>query len=136
MPRKPLHVVGAATVDGGRCLVARRGPAMAEPGKWEFPGGKVEPGETPREALARELREELGLEVEVGRLLGRGTGRIDGLTLRLDVYLAVLRRGRPVPHEHDAVVWAGPEELARLEWAAADVPVVARLLAHLAGDER
>ena len=63
--KKALEVVGAAIVRDGRCLVTRRGPAMSAPLKWEFPGGKVEPGESHHQALVREIKEEL--DVEVGR---------------------------------------------------------------------
>lgn len=67
-----VHVVGAAIVSGGRCFVAQRGEEMALPFQWEFPGGKVEDGEDPEEALAREIAEELSLEIEVGDYLGCG----------------------------------------------------------------
>ena len=79
-----MLVVGAAIVRDGRCLVAKRSPTMRAPGKWEFPGGKVEVGETPHDALVREISEELGVTIEVGALLGRGTAT----PIVLDVYLA------------------------------------------------
>lgn len=69
---KRLHVVGAAIIEHGRCLVAQRRPEMALAGLWEFPGGKVELSELPQSALEREIREELGLAIDVGPWIGRG----------------------------------------------------------------
>jgi 8-oxo-dGTP diphosphatase len=131
---REVHVVGAAIVRDGRCLAAQRGPDMRLPGKWEFPGGKVEDGEDPRSALAREVREELGLEIEVGELLG--TGRDDGgeSAVRLDVYLATLAGGELRLLEHGDVRWLAPAELDSVDWAAADRPVLPLLHARLRGE--
>ena len=85
-----LSVVGAALLRGGRCQAARRGPGMPLAGKWEFPGGKLERGEAPEAALARELREELGVEARVEELLGRGEVFAEGRHVALDVYAARL----------------------------------------------
>lgn len=135
-------MVGAAILRDagrdGRCLAAQRGPAMRLPGKWEFPGGKVEDGEDPRAALAREVREELGLEIEVGELLG--TGRDDGggaagdVAVRLDVYLATVTGGDVRLLEHAAVRWLTAAELDAVDWAEADRPLLPRLRARLAGE--
>jgi 8-oxo-dGTP diphosphatase len=124
---RELHVVGAAILEGRRCLAAQRGPDMRLPGQWEFPGGKVEPEEDPRAALAREVREELGLDIAVGGLLGTGRSEHAGLTVRLDVYLAEPRGGRLHLHEHAAVRWVSAAELDSLDWAEADRPVLAAL---------
>jgi 8-oxo-dGTP diphosphatase len=125
-------VVGAAIVRDGRCLVARRGPAMSAPGLWEFPGGKIEPGESAEAALARELVEELGVEVEVGAFVA--TGRADGkdALIELDVYLARLVAGEPAAREHAEIAWLAGDALAGLAWAAADVPIVPAVIAALA----
>ena len=131
-PRE-VHVVGAAIVRDGRCLAAQRGPAMRLPGKWEFPGGKVEDGEDPRAALAREVREELGLEIEVGELLGTGRDEGSESAVRLDVYLATLRGGELRLLEHGAVRWLTPAELDSVDWAEADRPVLPLLHARLRG---
>jgi 8-oxo-dGTP diphosphatase len=119
--------VGAAIVDGARCLVAQRSAAMREPLRWEFPGGKVEPGESAQQALAREIDEELGVRIEVLELLGGN----DHQQLRLDVYLARIVDGEPVAHEHAALRWVAAEGLDALDWAAADVPLVAPLRRYL-----
>lgn len=122
-PRR-LHVVGAAIVEGGRVFLARRGPAMSMPGKWEFPGGKVEDGEAPEAALLREVAEELGIEIELGRFLGRGEADHGGRRIVLDVWLARRVAGNPVSREHDAVGWFAAGELATLDWPDADLPLL------------
>jgi len=132
---EPLHVVGAAIVQQDRCLAARRGPQMALPGKWEFPGGKVERDEDPRQALARELKEELEIVASIGDLLGRGTAQGGARPIQLDVYAATIVEGVPTALEHDRLRWVNVEELHSLDWAEADIPVleaVARLLVLLA----
>ena len=126
-----LHVVGAAIVEGGRCLVAQRSAAMALPLKWEFPGGKVHTGETPEAALAREIREELGLEVEVGERLGVTFEEQVGRRLRLEVHLCTLRGGELALAEHREARWVAAAELDALDWASADRPLLGRLRAAL-----
>jgi len=120
-------VVGAAILRDGRVLAARR--ATPPVGGWEFPGGKVEAGETPEHALAREVREELGCMITVtGWLEGTEDVR-PGLTLR--VALARLVDGEPVPREHDVVRWLSGDELGIVDWLPADLPFVAQLPDHL-----
>lgn len=122
-----VHVVGAAILRQGACLAAQRGPEMSEPLKWEFPGGKVEPGEDPREALRREIREELHLEVEVGTLLGRGESAVDGRRIVLDIYAATILAGEVRLVEHQDWGWFTAAEIDRLDWADADLPVLPAL---------
>ena len=135
MPSAPIHVVGAAIVAAGRCLVTQRGPQMRLPGKWEFPGGKVEPGEDPRAALVREIREELGLEILPGALLATGHDRAG--TVRLDVYACTLLGGSLHLREHADSLWVGAGEVAGLDWAEADLPALPplrRLLGRETGE--
>jgi len=118
-------VVGAAVVRDGRVLAARRTTPVSAAGRWELPGGKVEPGESPEAALAREVHEELGCDVEV-------TGWLDGRVPvgehhELVVALAVLVRGEPVPTEHDEVRWLGPHQLGTVDWLEPDRPFLAEL---------
>lgn len=120
-----LHVVGAAIVQDGKCLVAQRGAAMSLAGKWEFPGGKVESGESPTAALAREIAEELALQVKVAELLGTGTAKVGERTIRLDVYAATIASGTVALREHAQVAWASVDELQQFDWAEADIPCVA-----------
>ncbi len=118
-------VVGAAILRQGRVLAARRSYPDIAAGRWEFPGGKVEPGESPEAALAREIAEELGCTIEV-------TGWLDGsapigTTHVLTVALARLVAGDPKPHEHDAVRWLGADELGDVDWLEPDRPFLAAL---------
>jgi mutator protein MutT len=121
----PGVVVGAAVLRDGRVLAARRTRPPELRGLWELPGGKVEPGEDPDAAIVREVREELGCEIRVtGRLAGSQmvTG---GRTLQ--VRCAEIVAGEPVPHEHDAVRWLGPEELDDVGWLTPDLPFLTEL---------
>ncbi|MFL6060428.1 MAG: (deoxy)nucleoside triphosphate pyrophosphohydrolase [Marmoricola sp.] len=116
-------VVGVALGRGGRVLAARR----ADDGRWELPGGKVEPGEDPAAAAVREIEEELGCAITVTGWLEGSVPIREGLELR--VATAALVAGEPVPRagEHQAVRWLRPGELAGLDWAPADLPFVAEL---------
>lgn len=125
-------VVAVALVDEARrVLAARRVSPPDLAGMWEFPGGKVEPGEDELTALRRECREELGVDVEVGRLFGEIPLPRAGWRLRL--WLGRVTRGLPVATEHDALRWLGAGELDDVPWLPADAPLVAALRAELAG---
>jgi 8-oxo-dGTP diphosphatase len=113
-------VVGAAILRDRRVLAARRTAPAAAAGRWEFPGGKVEPGEDAERALVREIAEELGCEVVVTGWLP-GTAPI-GTTHVLTVATARLLSGEPEPHEHDAVRWLAAEELDDVDWLGPDRP--------------
>ena len=120
-------VVGAAIVrdDGEAVLCARRSAPAHLAGKWEFPGGKVEAGESDVEAVVRECREELGVEVTVGARVGADARIDDRFTLR--VFLARMRPGQPEPlplEDHDLLAWVPRAELLDLDWLAPDVPIV------------
>ena len=131
-----VRVVGAAILRRGRFLAAQRHRHMAEPLKWEFPGGKVEPGEDPRQALVREIREELALEIEVRSWLGRGTHAGGGRTIELDVFTAAVVSGEIRLAEHRQVGWFRAAEIDGLDWAAADLPVLPALRRLLGRRER
>jgi 8-oxo-dGTP diphosphatase len=119
-----LVVVGAAIFDAaGRLLAAQRAAPARYAGLWEFPGGKVEAGETPTGALARECREELGIDIEVGAPVGEVEIDIGVL----QVYRASIISGRPVASEHQALRWLAAHELDEVDWIAADRPLVQRL---------
>jgi len=123
-----LLVVGAAVVRDGRVLACRRTAPPAAAGRWEFPGGKVEPGESPEVALVRELHEELGVEGTVTVWLDGAAAIGDTHELRVAV---VAITGEPAPVEHDAVRWLGPEELGGVDWLEPDRPFLAELVERL-----
>jgi 8-oxo-dGTP diphosphatase len=119
-------VVGAAIVREGRVLAARRTAPARAAGRWEFPGGKVEPGETEAESLVREIAEELGVRVVPHGWLG-GEQPI-GARYVLRVALATLEDDiEPVPTEHDQLRWLGPGELDDVDWLDADRPFLSEL---------
>lgn len=117
-------MVGAVVVRDGLVLCAKRGAAGDQPGLWEFPGGKVEPGEEASAALAREISEELGCEIRVGAEITTTTHDYGAAVVRLTTFSCELIRGEPHPHEHEAIAWLDPSQLRNLEWAPADVPCV------------
>jgi 8-oxo-dGTP diphosphatase len=126
---RALDVVAAVIVDGDRVLVCRRGPGT-DAGKWEFPGGKVESGETAAQALRREIREELGVDVRVGEVLRSDVTEVAGRGIRLTCLRATLTGPRPdASTGHDRLAWVRPAELPALDWAAPDLPMVAQLAA-------
>lgn len=127
--RKHIEVVGAVIVRDGLILCARRGPGSRLDGLWEFPGGKIEPGETARDALEREICEELDCEVEVKDELTTTTHSYDFGDVILTTFWCALRSGTPSLTEHSELRWMPPTELDSLEWAPADVPAVREIVA-------
>lgn len=125
-------VVGAAIIsDGGRLLAAQRAAPPELAGGWEFPGGKVDPGETDEQALVRECEEELGVRVELGERIGGdwplGPG---GAVLR--VWTATVVAGEPKALEHLALRWLAAGQLHDVDWLPGDLPVVEAIVPHLA----
>jgi 8-oxo-dGTP diphosphatase len=123
-------VVAGALITGGALLVAqrRRPPELA--GLWELPGGKVAPGETESQALARELREELGVEVDVGERLGDD---VPSGAVLLRAYQVSMTGGELHPHDHTALRWVRGAELDELPWVPADRAWLPELHARLRG---
>lgn len=129
-----VQVVGAAVVRDARVLAARRTAPAHLAGLWEFPGGKVEPGESDAQALAREIHEELGVTVTVGDRVGPELVLGEAAVMR--VYLATIVSGEPTAHEHDALRWLGADELDEVPWIPADAPVLSELARQLRGSSR
>lgn len=123
--RSHLHVTCAIIERQGLVLAAQRSASMSMSGKWEFPGGKIRTGESPEECLCREIDEELGLKVSISKPLARTTHAYQELTVTLYPFICTIVGGEMKLHEHAAVTWLPPEELATLDWAGADLPVVA-----------
>ncbi|MGW0827978.1 (deoxy)nucleoside triphosphate pyrophosphohydrolase [Streptomyces sp. NPDC002845] len=121
---EPIVVVGAALLRNGRLLAARRSAPPELAGRWELPGGKVEPGETPEQALVRELREELGVESEPAERVP-GEWPLKTHTHVLHVWTAHLLSGDPRPLEdHDELRWLTADEIWDVDWLDQDVPAV------------
>ncbi len=129
MEKKTVRVAAAAVIRDGRVLLCRRGYGDLK-GLWEFPGGKCEPGETPRETAVREIMEELKIRIEPGELLCRVVHDYPLFRLDMDVFTAVLPGGEPVATEHEGILWADMADLERLRFCPADVKAAERLKAY------
>ncbi|MBM6700059.1 (deoxy)nucleoside triphosphate pyrophosphohydrolase [Bifidobacterium pullorum subsp. saeculare] len=129
--RKIITVVGAAIVKDGKVLCAQRGEGKSLAGFWEFPGGKVEPHETPREALHREIEEELRCDIEVADEVCTSSYDYDFGTVVLTTFIGHLHSGAPRLTEHQAIRWLAPAEMPTLDWAPADHEAV-RMIAAMA----
>lgn len=127
VPVRILRVVGGILQENGRILLARRAPGRSMAGYWEFPGGKVMPGESDEEALARELEEELSLQVKVGPALQTVTHRYPEFQIVLVCYACVRLSGTPRLLDHDALAWVEPASLLDYSLTPADVPVAETL---------
>jgi len=122
--KKQIKVVGAVIRQENKILCAQRSLSGSLPGLWEFPGGKIESGETPREALEREIVEELNCRVLVGDEVTTTAFEYDFGVVTLTTFNCELVDGTPVLTEHESVVWLTAGELGTLEWAPADIPAV------------
>lgn len=127
-PRRSIHVVAGVLADArGRILLNRRTERSDMPGLWEFPGGKREPGETSAQALVRELREELGIDADVGEWIIEVPQRYPDKHLTLEVRHVRRWKGTPRGREGQAIAWVPADRLARYSMPPADLPVVAAL---------
>lgn len=123
---KVIRVVAAIIVDKGKIFATQRGYGDFK-GGWEFPGGKIEAGETPQEALAREIKEELEVEIKVGDLLDTVEYDYPTFHLSMDCFWAEIVSGELVLREHEAAKWLSKEELYSVEWLPADVTLVEKI---------
>ncbi len=125
--KQPLLVVAAYVIRDGRVMICQRRAEVHNGLKWEFPGGKIEPGESPEDALARELREELGVGARVGRIRDAVHYRYPDRDVLVLFYQCEIPSGEPAPLDCNAVAWVAPEELRRYDFAGADRAFVERL---------
>jgi 8-oxo-dGTP diphosphatase len=122
---KTISVVGAVIILDDSVLACRRAPFKSQAGLWEFPGGKVEAGESPEEALRREIMEELGVPVAVKQFVGAGEYQMKDVLIRLNCYRCVLQERAPArSKDHDQLRWLEKDQLETVVWAPADVPVI------------
>lgn len=133
---RKLVVAGLIRDDRGRILLTKRRPDQALPNQWEFPGGKLEPGESPVAALHRELREEIGVAVELGTVWEALFHAYPDFDLLMLVYPCRIVEGEPRPLEVAAVEWTTVDGLASYDILPADLPLVERLRAEAATTPR
>lgn len=126
-------VCGIIRDERGRVLAGLRPQGKHLGGLWEFPGGKVDPGESPQQALVRELREELGIDVEVGAALEPVCWQYETVGIRLMPHVCEVRCGVIEAMSHERVDWYAVGELRGLEWAPADVPILGQIEALWGG---
>jgi 8-oxo-dGTP diphosphatase len=122
-----MVVTAGVVVYHGRVLVARRKPGTHLEGLWEFPGGKLEPNESPEESLAREFREELGIDIQVERILEVVFHRYQEKNVLLLFYSCRLIRGEPRALDVAEFAWVSRRELPDLDWVPADVTFIRKL---------
>lgn len=132
MVKKQIDVVGAVILRDGLILCAQRGGTGPLAGMWEFPGGKIEPGESPRDALIREIQEELLCNVVVTDEVTTTAHEYDFGVVTLTTFYGQLVEGEPALTEHQNIKWLPASELHELEWAPADIPAVHLIQERLA----
>lgn len=125
--KREVFVVAGAIIKDGYVFAAQRGNKGETKFKWEFPGGKIEPGETPQEALARELQEELKIKVKVHERITNIVDEYPTQILHIDTYRCELLEGTPTLTEHINMAWSSKEELDQLEFSPADAPTLAKI---------
>lgn len=123
---KTIRVAAAIIIHENKIFATQRGYGEFKDG-WEFPGGKLEPGETPQQALIREIREELDTEIEVGELVDTVEYDYPAFHLSMDCFLCRVKSGDLVLKEHEAARWLSPENLNSVDWLPADEGLIRKL---------
>ncbi len=121
------QVTAAILIKDGKILIAKRKADDRQANKWEFPGGTVEKSETPQTCLKREMQEEFGIEVSVGRFLGESTYHYEHSSIKLQAYRTRLVSGNLAPKDHSEFRWVSTEQLSDYDFAPADIPFVEKL---------
>lgn len=129
---KEVHVAAAVIMREGEILCVQRSENKLEyiSKKWEFPGGKVESGEELENTIKREISEELKVSIYVRDFLVQVNHEYPDFKLKMDTFICEIKNGEPTLTEHIDLKWLSPSELSTLDWAAADVPVVEKLLSN------
>ena len=123
---KTIRVVAAIIIDDGKVFATQRGYGDFK-GGWEFPGGKIDVGETPEEALVREIKEELDTVVEVNELLDTVEYDYPNFHLSMDCFICKIKSGDLVLKEHEAAAWLTKDELKSVEWLPADITLIDKI---------
>lgn len=124
---KHFEVVAAILIDGDRVFCAQRKDIGEVAKKWEFPGGKIEPGESHQEALSREIAEELSIGIAIGDFVTTVDHQYTTFAITMHAYRATILSGEPSLSEHLDSRWLTREELSSVDWAPADIPIVERV---------
>lgn len=130
---KTVRVVAAIIIENGKVFATQRGYGEFKDG-WEFPGGKIEPGETPEEAIVREIKEELDTEVEVIELLDTVEYDYPNFHLSMGCFICKIKSGDLVLKEHEAAKWLTKDTLGSFEWLPADMGLVGEIEKYLKED--
>ncbi len=130
---KTVRVVAAIIIENGKVFATQRGYGEFKDG-WEFPGGKIEPGETPEEAIVREIKEELDTEVEVIELLDTVEYDYPNFHLSMGCFICKIKSGDLVLKEHEAAKWLTKDILGSVEWLPADMGLVGEIEKYLKED--
>ncbi|MBC1500875.1 (deoxy)nucleoside triphosphate pyrophosphohydrolase [Listeria weihenstephanensis] len=125
--QKDIHVVGAIIQKNGKILCVQRADSAVNGADWEFPGGKIEPGETPEQALIREVQEEIGCEITVTEAFDHTVYAYEFANVHLTCFLCELVAGEPILHVHQAMKWLSASEMLHLKWSPANLPAVEKL---------
>jgi 8-oxo-dGTP diphosphatase len=125
---KTIPVTAAIIKKNGKILIARRKNSMCGNPGWEFPGGKVEQGETFQQCLAREIKEEFDVEVKIGTFVAESKHKIKNKTIRLTAFEAVVLSGIITPAEHEEIAFVNPAELLNYDLLPADVPIAKEVI--------
>ncbi len=131
---RKIRVVAAAIVVDHRLLIAQRAENMSSALLWEVPGGKVEAGESDLEALRRELKEELAIDVEVQDFMGMSCVVVGNKEIEMYVYRCIIQHGEPKAMEHKKLMWADESDLLSVSWAPADIPLIPQLVVSTKGN--